>query len=180
VLGSIFIPLGSVAHRKIFGRFFELVVKRKRTEVPWRVSVTGSAEEPLRSLVFDEFVVTLNGLRDLGVTGAKFSSVGSTSALLFTPLSLADLVGPNLVVQGFDVSQIAAIVRRFRDYFSYGFELRVDTVREHAYVYATLRWGGRLEDSWQIPSYDDVTEFEYREIGRELAFTIYGDRLVRR
>jgi tetratricopeptide (TPR) repeat protein len=76
-----------------------------------------------------------------------------------------------LVVRGIDVSQVAAILQRFQDYFSYGFDLRVDTFRDHAYVYASLRWGGRLEQSWQIPTFDERTEFDYREID-----SIYGIR----
>jgi tetratricopeptide (TPR) repeat protein len=65
VLGSIVIPIWALGHRIIFRRFFEFVVKRDRAKSPWRVSVSGSAEEPLRSVVFDEFVVTMKGLRDL-------------------------------------------------------------------------------------------------------------------
>lgn len=175
-----FVPVASVLNRRLFRPAFERVFKGDPTKLPWRVSVSGSAEEPSKSMVFDEFVITMRSLQETSKTLRALSPVGPTEARFFTPFSLADALGSNLVIRGIDVSQIAAMAERFRDHFSYGFELRVDKVEEHAYAYASLRWGGRVEKSWQIPSLTEGTQFGFREIGRQLAFVIYGDGLVRR
>lgn len=180
VLTVIFVPIASFLDRVLFRPAVELVFKRDASKSAWRVSVSGSAEEPSKSVVFDEFVITMRSLRETAQTVRALSSVGPTEARFFTPLSLAEVLGPDLVVRGIDVSQIAAIVQRFRDHFSYGFELRVDKLNDHAYAYASLRWGGRVERSWQIPSLAEGTQFGFREIGRQLAFVVYGDGLVRR
>ena len=180
VLAVIFVPIASFIDRVLFRPAFELVFKRDASRSAWRVSLSGSAEEPNKSVVFDEFVVTMRSLRESAPTVRALSSVGPAEARFFTPLSLAEMLGPDLVVRGIDVSQIAAIVQRFRDHFSYGFELRVDKLDDHAYAYASLRWGGRVERSWQIPSLTEGTQFGFREIGRQLAFVVYGDGLVRR
>lgn len=145
----------------------------------WKVSVAGSAKEELRNTVFDEFVVTMRELRRYQSSESGLSAIGGSSARFFTPLSLKDLVGPDLNVQGIDITRVAAITQTIRDYYSYQFELRVETIDEHAYVYALLRWGGRTEKVWQVPVLADDTKFGYREIGRHLAFVVYGDSLVR-
>ncbi|MDW9439249.1 MULTISPECIES: hypothetical protein [Sinorhizobium] len=150
----------------------------KRTN-DWKVSVAGGAKEELRNSVFDEFVITMRELRRYRDGDSGLSAVGWSNARFFTPLSLEDLVGPDLKVQGIDVTRVAAIMQTVRDYYSYQFELRVDTIEEHAYVYALLRWGGRTEKIWQVPVLADDTKFGYREIGRHLAFVVYGDSLVR-
>lgn len=172
LLARILVPFASALIRRLF--------KREPSNSSWRVSVSGSAEEPGRSLVFDEFVVTMRGLRETGQPVGALSSVGLAQARFFTPISLADILGPDLVVRGIDVSRIAAIAQRFIDYFSYSFELRVDKLGAYAYAYASLRWGGRVEESWQIPALAEETQFSFRQIGRQLAFAVYGDKLVRR
>jgi tetratricopeptide (TPR) repeat protein len=169
----------AMAARWLLRRFIRLF-KKRASRSPWRVSVSGSAEEPDRSMVFDEFVITMRGLRQTGQSVRALSSVSLAEARFFTPLSLTDLVGPDLVIQGVDISRIAAMAQRLMDYFSYGFELRVDKLGSHAYAYASLRWGGRVEKTWQIPSFAEGTQFNFREIGRQLAFAIHGDGLVRR
>lgn len=171
--------LGLIWHR-LAGPFIESVFAYffKRTN-DWNVSVAGSAKEELRNSVFDEFVVTMRELRRYHDSDSGLSAVGGSNARFFTPLSLKDLVGPNLQVQGIDITRVAAIMQTVRDYYSYQFELRVDTLEEHAYVYALLRWGGRTEKVWQVPVLADDTKFGYREIGRHLAFVVYGDSLVR-
>jgi hypothetical protein len=180
VLAVIFVPIASAINRALFRPAFESIFKGDPSKSQWRASVSGSAEEPARSVVFDEFVITMSGLRETAHAVRALSSVGPTEARFFTPLSLADIVGPDLVIRGVDLSQIAAIAQRLRDHFSYSFELRVDKLDDHAYAYASLRWGGRVEKSWQIPLLTEGSQFSFREIGRQLAFAIYGDGLVRR
>ncbi|OED00950.1 hypothetical protein [Rhizobium sp. YK2] len=172
LLGMIWRGLAGPLIENVFGYFF------KRAN-DWNVSVAGSAKEELRNSVFDEFVITMRELRCYQSSESGLSAVGGSNARFFTPLSLRDLVGPDLKVQGIDITRVAAILQTVRDYYSYQFELRVDTIEEHAYVYALLRWGGRTEKVWQVPALADDTKFGYRQIGRHLAFVIYGDSLVR-
>jgi len=172
LLGMFWRGLAVPLIENVFGFFF------KRAD-NWNVSVAGSAKEELRNSVFDEFVVTMRELRRYQSSENGLSAVGGGGARFFTPLSLKDLVGPELKVQGIDITRVAAIMQTVRDYYSYQFELRVDTIEEHAYVYALLRWGGRTEKVWQVPELTDDTKFGYREIGRHLAFIVYGDSLVR-
>ncbi|ESX62650.1 hypothetical protein X760_05870 [Mesorhizobium sp. LSHC422A00] len=156
----------------VFAFFF------KRTN-DWKVSVTGNAEEALRNSVFDEFVVTMRELRRYQQDNTTLSAVGTSQARFFAPLSLSDLAGPDLKVQGIDIGRLAAMMQAVRDHYSFQFELRVETLEKHAYVYALLRWGGRTEKVWQIPALADRTVFGYREIGQKLAYVVYGDGLVR-
>ncbi len=172
LLGLIWHGLARPLIENVFAYFF------KRAN-DWKVSVAGSAKEEHRNSVFDEFVVTMRELRRYQDGDSGLSAVGGSNARFFTPLSLEDLVGPDLNVQGIDITRVAAIMQTVRDYYSYQFELRVDTIEEQAYVYALLRWGGRTEKVWQVPVLADDTKFGYRDIGRHLAFVVYGDSLVR-
>lgn len=144
----------------------------------WKVSVAGTAKEELRNSVFDEFIVTMRELRRHGHDDAGLSAVGGGKTF-YTPLSLSDLVGPNVQVQGVDLTRIASMIQSVSDHYSYRFELRVDTIEERAYVFAQLRRRGRSEKVWQVPMLADKTVHGYREIGRHLAFLVYGDDLVR-
>jgi hypothetical protein len=106
-------------------------------------------------------------------------SIGKPGGRLFTPISLTDLVGPKLAVRGIDVSQLAKALQLTLDYFSYRLEVRIDENGDSAYICAYLRWGGLTERAWQIPSINDPAKLQYREIGRQLAFNVFGDGLVR-
>jgi hypothetical protein len=153
-------------------------VKPDRSNGFWHVSLIGCAQEPYRSITFDEFQATMRSLSCNASTDGGTSAIGNADSMFFVPLSLTDLTGPKFEIQGLDVSQIAAAVQRLRDYFSYRFELRVDTVGTKPYVYASLSWGGRVERFWQIPAHGEDFQPDFQEAGRQLAFSVFGDDLA--
>jgi hypothetical protein len=161
------------------GPFARLILKRSRSSANWRVSISGTAKEPQRSMAFDEFVVTMRELRVNRIETRELIALGKTGGRLFAPFPVADLLGSKLEIQGIDVSQVAKAIQVVLDYFSYRFEVRIDDDDGSAYVCAYLRWGGLTEKTWQIPTIEDDTNFEYREIGRRLAYSVFGDGLVR-
>ncbi|MBB2708413.1 soluble NSF attachment family protein (plasmid) [Rhizobium sophoriradicis] len=144
----------------------------------WKVTIAGSAQPEQRNAAFDEFVITIRDLRrSQEQSGISPPSIGQLR--FFQPLSLGDIVGPNLKVQGLDVSRIAAMLQAMRDYYTYHFEIRVETIDGKPYVNASLRWAGHTEKVWQLPSLTEEASLDYRDIGQRLAFTVYGDSLVR-
>jgi hypothetical protein len=171
------LPVWSWISANLFGPVLRFVAKRDRYQAPWRVSLAGSAGEAERSAAFDEFLVTYEVLQH-DQSGDGLASVGPPSGKFFTPYSLADLVGSDLVVRGVDVSRIAEFVQKIAFHFSYNFEVRVDTYQKHPYLSASLRWGGRQDRYWQIPVLGENHLDCYREAGRQLAFSVFGDPLV--
>ncbi|MBB3303300.1 tetratricopeptide (TPR) repeat protein [Rhizobium sp. BK077] len=159
------------------GRMFEktLAALLKRP-FDWKVTVAGSAQPEQRNAAFDEFVTTMRELR----RRRDQSGIPGMGRLRFlAPLSLGDIVGPDLKVQGLDVSRLAAMLQAVFDRYTYQFEIRVETIDSKPYVNAILRWGGQTEKVWQLPSLSDDTSLGYRDIGQQLAFRVYGDSLVR-
>jgi hypothetical protein len=172
-------PLVHAFAFRVVGPFARWTLKQDSESADWRVSISGTAKEPQRSMLFDEFVVTMRDLSNHSHGARELSAIGKTGGRLFTPISLTDLVGPKLVVRGINIGQVAKAIQVVLDYFSYRFEVRIDANGKYAYVYASLRWGGLTQKTWQIPSIDDDAKLGYREIGRQLAYSVFGDGLVR-
>lgn len=165
--------------RRWFGPFLEGILAAcfKRT-FDWKVTVAGSAQPEHRNAAFDEFVITMRELRRHQDDGG-ISPAGIGQLRFFAPLSVGDMIGPDLKVQGFDVGRVAVMLQTMWAFYTYQFEIRVETIDGKAYVNAILRWGGRTEKVWQLPTLSEDTNTSYREIGQKLAFTVYGDTLVR-
>lgn len=157
--------------------FTERLFKPRRKTARWRARLSGEADQALRSLVLDEFVVTMRDLRRDGASFRRMTAVGPHEARFFVPLSLSDLVGPDLVVQGVDLSWLASVFQKLIDHFTYQFLVRVETYDGSPYVFATLSWGGHAEQSWQIPRVAEEADLCYRGVGRALAHSVYGDEL---
>jgi hypothetical protein len=95
------------------------------------------------------------------------------------PISLSGLLQPGLVVRGVDVGRAAAFLQTLVDHYTYRLEVRVDRHAGSDYVFASLRWGAFTEQVWQIPDMANNTPLGVREIGRQLAYEIYGSGMVR-
>ncbi|MEX2746238.1 hypothetical protein AB3480_34475 [Rhizobium mongolense] len=176
--GTVFLSLAFLWSRWL-GPFFEKILAACfKRPFDWKVTVAGSAQPEQRNAAFDEFVITIRELRR-HQDQSGIPSLGMEQLRLFAPLSLGDIVGPDLKVQGLDVSRIAAMSQAIFDFYRYQFEIRVETIEGKPYVNAILKWGGHTEKVWQLPSLTDDTSLGYRDIGQKLAFMVYGDSLVR-
>ncbi|MFA1623294.1 hypothetical protein ACDY96_10785 [Rhizobium mongolense] len=176
--GTVFLSLAFLWSRWLGPFFEEILAACFKRPFDWKVTVAGSAQPEQRNAAFDEFVITTRELRR-HQDQSGIPSLGMEQLRFFAPLSLGDIVGPNLRVQGLDVSRIAAMLQAIFDFYRYQFEIRVETIDGKPYVNAILRWGGQTEKVWQLPSLTDDTSLGYRDIGQKLAFMVYGDSLVR-
>jgi len=160
-----------------------LFLRPKKSHANWRVVVSGSAEEPQRSLVFDELIVTSEKIKALrssfGGRGIGTLARDDKQGSFVYPMSLTGLAESGLVVKGVDLGRLATFLQALAEHYSYRLELRVDHDNSSAYVFASLRWGAQTEEVWQIPEMNSPTTFGFREIGRLLAYEIYGKGMVR-
>lgn len=175
--------LAALSKTMVFGvlsRTLVMIVKPGKSNANWRVVLSGSVEDPERSLVFDELVVTLKKLKALrqDFGGQGIGVLGRRVSFLY-PISLSGMVEPGLVVRGVDVGRLAALLQALLEHYTYRLEVRVDRSYGSAYVFASLKWGAHTEEVWQIPEIGNNTVLNFREIGRLLAYEIFGSGMVR-
>lgn len=165
--------------------FVRMLLCRKPFRSSWQIRfLTASTAQLPTELFLHEF---MKGVADIGRLSNVFDGKSYTQRIpgrgmdrFAFPLDLENVLKPEeLSLGGIDFGVVARASRSVLTHYSWKLEIQLHRAAATTSAYAWLRWGPTIEETWQVPTTDDLTPRSVGEAGRLLAYAVFSNGWVR-